>query len=89
MYDTVGHEFLGMQVHYQLTPEGVQQIFAEKPHVQRAFVANVPAVMSEKTFWQRFFTNEFTRQVSCLVVMHASCCMLMHSPVDVCYSYAC
>lgn len=56
---------LHVQVHYQLTPEAIQQIFAEKPHVHRAFLANVPAVMSEKEFWQKFFKNEISRQVSC------------------------
>lgn len=59
-----------VQVHYQLTPGDVQQIFAEKPHVQRAFAANVPAVMGEKAFWQRFFKNEYSRQVRCLPTTH-------------------
>lgn len=54
-----------MQVRYQVTPEGVQQIFAEKPHVHRAFLANVPARMDENAFWTRFFKNELNRQVSC------------------------
>ena len=56
------------QVRYQVTPEGVQQIFAEKPHVHRAFLANVPAVMDENAFWTRFFKNELNRQVSNLAV---------------------
>lgn len=54
-----------LQVRYQVTPEGVQQIFAEKPHVHRAFLANVPARMDENAFWTRFFKNELNRQVSC------------------------
>ena len=54
-----------LQVRYQVTPEGVQQIFAEKPHVHRAFLANVPASMDENAFWTRFFKNELNRQVSC------------------------
>ena len=54
-----------LQVRYQVTPEGIQQIFAEKPHVHRAFLANVPAAMDENTFWTRFFKNELNRQVSC------------------------
>ncbi|KAL3150267.1 hypothetical protein ABBQ32_000119 [Trebouxia sp. C0010 RCD-2024] len=49
-------------VRYQVTPEGVQQIFAEKPHVHRAFLANVPARMDENAFWTRFFKNELNRQ---------------------------
>ncbi|DBA86886.1 TPA: hypothetical protein ACH3X2_005346 [Trebouxia sp. C0005] len=49
-------------VNYQVTPEGVQQTFAERPHVHRAFLANVPAVMDEKAFWTRFFKNEINRQ---------------------------
>lgn len=52
-----------LQVRYQVTPEGVQQIFAEKPHVHRAFLANVPAAMDENAFWTRFFKNELNRQV--------------------------
>ena len=58
------------QVRYQVTPEGVQQIFAEKPHVHRAFMANVPAVMDENAFWTRFFKNELNRQVSAAVLLH-------------------
>ena len=54
-----------LQVRFQVTPEGVQQIFAEKPHVHRAFLANVPASMDENAFWTRFFKNELNRQVSC------------------------
>ena len=56
------------QVRYQVTPEGVQQIFAEKPHVHRAFMANVPAHMEENTFWTRFFKNELNRQVGLLLM---------------------
>ena len=58
-----------LQVNYQVTPEGVQQTFAERPHVHRAFLANVPAVMDEKAFWTRFFKNEINRQVS----LYAGC----------------
>ena len=60
-----GQTSITLQVRYQVTPEGVQQIFAEKPHVHRAFLANVPASMDENTFWTRFFKNELNRQVSC------------------------
>lgn len=68
-----------LQVRYQVTPEGVQQIFAEKPHVHRAFLANVPASMDENAFWTRFFKNELNRQVSC----DFPCCP-QHSPSDQC-----
>ncbi len=62
-----------LQVNYQVTPEGVQQTFAERPHVHRAFLANVPAVMDEKAFWTRFFKNEINRQVSMLAILYAGC----------------
>ena len=63
-----GKQVAALQVRYQVTPEGVQQIFAEKPHVHRAFLANVPARMDENAFWTRFFKNELNRQVSCSAV---------------------
>ena len=62
-----------LQVNYQVTPEGVQQTFAERPHVHRAFLANVPAVMDEKAFWTRFFKNEINRQVSMAAILYAGC----------------
>lgn len=69
-FDQVAASGLLQQVRYQVTPEGVQQIFAEKPHVHRAFMANVPAVMDENAFWTRFFKNELNRQVSATVLLH-------------------
>ena len=60
-----------------MTPEGVQQIFAEKPHVDRAFMANVPGIMDENAFWKRFFKNELNRQVSLATMIDADCLTLL------------
>lgn len=42
----------------------MQQVFAEKPHVHRAFVENVPQAMSETEFWTRFAKHEIRVQVN-------------------------
>jgi hypothetical protein len=46
-----------------ITPQFIQQVFAEKPHVHRAFVENVPQKMDEKEFWTRFAKHEIQMQV--------------------------
>eukprot|EP00955_Chlamydomonas_euryale_P118262 366528-Chlamydomonas_euryale.AAC.6 len=39
------------------------QIFAERPHVQRAFASKVPSDMSEKEFWTKFVKHELRKEV--------------------------
>ena len=51
------------QVIMRLTPELVQQIFAERPHVKRAHAALVPQSMDEKAFWSHFMKHEMARRV--------------------------
>ena len=41
----------------------IQQVFAEKPHVHRAFLENVPQKLDEKEFWTRFAKHEIQIQV--------------------------
>ena len=53
-----------LQVTFKLNAEGIQQIFAEQPHVHRAFLDNVPHNLTEAAFWDRYFKNEFRMRVS-------------------------
>eukprot|EP00898_Chlorokybus_atmophyticus_P004498 jgi/Chlat1/5049/Chrsp33S00382 len=46
-------------VSFKLTPEVIHQIFAEKPAVHRAYLANVPHKMDEKEFWTKYFKYEY------------------------------
>ncbi len=48
---------------FTLTPEVIQLLFAEKPHVRRAFERSVPAHMSEKEFWTRYLKHELAKEV--------------------------
>ncbi|CAL8468426.1 g7966 [Coccomyxa elongata] len=50
------------RVTLSLTPEIVQQLFAEKPHLHRAYTAMVPEKLSEKEFWERYFNYEVARK---------------------------
>lgn len=48
----------------KLTPAMVHQIFAEKPHVKRAFQANVPTrIMTNNDFWAKFLRHQLLQQV--------------------------
>ncbi|KAG0474199.1 hypothetical protein HPP92_016056 [Vanilla planifolia] len=42
------------KVHFNLTAEIIDQIFAEKPAVHRAFLEFVPNKMSAKDFWKKY-----------------------------------
>ena len=55
----------GMQVTMAITPQFVQQVFAEKPHVHRAYIENVPHAMDAEMFWTRFAKHEIALQVIC------------------------
>ena len=67
---------------FKLNAEGIQQIFAEQPHVHKAFLDNVPHNLTEAAFWDRYFKNEFRMRVShnaahtkpvCML-----CCLILH-----------
>ncbi|XP_057835632.1 general transcription and DNA repair factor IIH subunit TFB1-3 [Cryptomeria japonica] len=47
------------RVTFNLTPEIIHQIFAEKPAVHRAFLMNVPKKMSEIDFWNKYCKAEY------------------------------
>ena len=50
-------------ISFKLTPTIIGNIFREYPAVQKAYNAQVPEHIPEKTFWERFFTSfYFTRQ---------------------------
>ncbi len=56
-------QWLQVQVTLKLTPEVMQQIFQEKPHMKRAHNKLVPHTHSEKEFWEKFFNYEVARKV--------------------------
>ena len=41
-----------------LTPEFIQQIFAERPQVKIAYHRHVPADMDEKEFWLKYYKHQ-------------------------------
>ncbi|GMI89040.1 hypothetical protein like AT1G55750 [Hibiscus trionum] len=47
------------KVTFNLTPEIILQIFAEKPAVHRAFLTYVPNKISERNFWTKYFRAEY------------------------------
>ncbi|XP_057509083.1 general transcription and DNA repair factor IIH subunit TFB1-1-like [Actinidia eriantha] len=47
------------RVTFNLTPEIIHQIFAEKPAVHQAFLKFVPIKMSEKDFWTKYCRAEY------------------------------
>jgi transcription initiation factor TFIIH subunit 1 len=47
------------KVTFNLTPEIIHQIFAEKPAVHRAFLMSVPSKMSESAFWTKYCRAEY------------------------------
>mmetsp|Transcript_59719 Transcript_59719/g.190020 ORF Transcript_59719/g.190020 Transcript_59719/m.190020 type:complete len:333 (-) Transcript_59719:14-1012(-) len=49
-------------VSFKITPEVIDQIFAEKPAVERAYRDNVPKNMTKDEFWRRFCQAEYMRQ---------------------------
>ncbi|GBG62047.1 hypothetical protein CBR_g28523 [Chara braunii] len=46
-------------ISFSLTAEIIHQIFAEKPAVHKAYLANVPDKMSEKDFWTKYCRAEY------------------------------
>ncbi|PSC72434.1 putative RNA polymerase II transcription factor B subunit 1-1 [Micractinium conductrix] len=49
------------KVHFQLTPQIIQQIFTERPEVHRAYLAHVPHTLDEKAFWTRYFKQQYKK----------------------------
>ncbi|KAJ8424227.1 hypothetical protein Cgig2_029715 [Carnegiea gigantea] len=47
------------KVTYNVTPEIVHQVLAERPAVGHAFLKHVPNKMSEKDFWTKYFKAEY------------------------------
>ncbi|XP_047318320.1 general transcription and DNA repair factor IIH subunit TFB1-1-like isoform X1 [Impatiens glandulifera] len=47
------------RVTFNLTPEIIHQIFAEKPAVHQAFLKLVPSKMPEKDFWDKYCKAEY------------------------------
>ncbi|XP_059662334.1 general transcription and DNA repair factor IIH subunit TFB1-1 [Cornus florida] len=47
------------RVTFNLTPEIIHQIFAEKPAVHQAFLNLVPSKMTEKEFWTKYWRAEY------------------------------
>lgn len=47
------------KVTFNLTPEIIHQIFAEKPAVHRAFLLYVPSKMTESAFWTKYCRAEY------------------------------
>lgn len=47
------------KVTFNLTPEIIHQIFAEKPAVHQAFLNFVPSKMTEKDFWTKYCRAEY------------------------------
>lgn len=46
----------------QLTRANRAQVFAQKPHVRRAYIANVPHIMTKEQFWMKYCRWEFILQ---------------------------
>jgi hypothetical protein len=61
-YTQVVQDGRSVAVRYTLTPDTIAMVFAEKPHVRRAFEKNVPTHMSEKEFWTRYLKNEMSKE---------------------------
>jgi hypothetical protein len=51
------------KVKLKLTAELRRQIMLEKPGVSRAYLANVPHLMSDSEFWGRYFRMQMRAKV--------------------------
>ncbi|GER45942.1 transcription factor-related family protein [Striga asiatica] len=73
LYD-LSFENIGMQsnrVTFNLTPEIIHQIFAEKPAVRQAFLSFVPHKMTEKEFWTKYSRAEYLHSTKNVVAAAA------------------
>lgn len=62
-----------MAMRFTLTPDLIALVFAEKPHVKRAYDKNVPVNLSEKEFWTRYLKHEMAKEVGykeCVCMMY-------------------
>ncbi|CAK9180708.1 unnamed protein product [Ilex paraguariensis] len=59
------------KVTFNLTPEIIHQIFAEKPAVRQAFLNFVPSKMTEKEFWTKYSRAEYLHSTKNVVVAAA------------------
>lgn len=59
------------RVKYNLTPEIIHQIFAEKPAVRRAYLNLVPKKMTETDFWIKYWRAEYLHSTKNIVAAAA------------------
>ncbi|CAK9152209.1 unnamed protein product [Ilex paraguariensis] len=59
------------KVTFNLTPEIIHQIFAEKPAVRQTFLNFVPSKMTEKEFWTKYSRAEYLHSTKNVVVAAA------------------
>ncbi|KAH0719683.1 hypothetical protein KY290_004599 [Solanum tuberosum] len=59
------------RVTFNLTPEVIHQIFAEKPAVRQAYLKFVPGKMSEKEFWTKYSRAEYLHSTKNIVAAAA------------------
>lgn len=59
------------RVTFNLTPEIIHQIFAEKPAVRRAYLNYVPGKMTEKDFWTKYWRAEYLHSTKNIVAAAA------------------
>ncbi|CAA0814039.1 Probable RNA polymerase II transcription factor B subunit 1-1 [Striga hermonthica] len=59
------------RVTFNLTPEIIHQIFAEKPAVRQAFLSFVPHKMTEKEFWTKYSRAEYLHSTKNVVAAAA------------------
>ncbi|CAA3020030.1 probable RNA polymerase II transcription factor B subunit 1-1 [Olea europaea subsp. europaea] len=59
------------RVTFNLTPEIIHQIFAEKPAVRQAYLKFVPNKMSEKEFWTKYSRAEYLHSTKNVVAAAA------------------
>lgn len=59
------------RVTFNLTPEMIHQIFAEKPAVRQAYLNFVPNKMSEKDFWTKYWRAQYLHSTKNIVAAAA------------------
>ncbi|CAA0836430.1 Probable RNA polymerase II transcription factor B subunit 1-1 [Striga hermonthica] len=59
------------RVTFNLTPEIIHQIFAEKPAIRQAYLNFVPKKMSDKEFWTKFSRAEYLHSTKNVVAAAA------------------
>ncbi|KAL4566938.1 hypothetical protein LXL04_031064 [Taraxacum kok-saghyz] len=59
------------RVTFNLTPEMIHQIFAEKPAVRQAYLSFVPNKMTEKDFWTKYWRAQYLHSTRNIVAAAA------------------